>query len=283
VKAGRATEEDVDQAETEYSNALADLAQVQQNRAETQDALAVLCGTIPTNFQQAPDPLGIEAPEVPVGLPAAMMERRPDISEAERQMAAYNAQIGVAYAAFFPSVSLTGQGGYLSAHASDLFEWQNSIWSFGPSISLPIFEGGRNLAQLKSAHADYDQAVAKYRGTVLGAFRDVEDALADLRFVRERRLSLDKSVNSARRATELARHRFIVGESNYTDVIVAEEAQLTAERAQSQARGQSLYATVRLIKAVGGGWDSSSLKIEAPAPYPVYPLGSEAKLASPVP
>jgi multidrug efflux system outer membrane protein len=283
AKAGRATDEDVDQAETQYTNALADLAQVQQSRAETQDALAVLCGTMPTDFQQTPDPLGTEAPPVPVGLPATVLERRPDIAEAERQMAAYNAQIGVAYAAFFPTVSLTGQGGYLSARASDLFQWQNSIWSFGPSISFPIFEGGRNLSQLKSAHADYDQAVAKYRGTVLAAFRDVEDSLADLRFIRERRLALDKSVDSARRATDLAHRRFIVGESNYTDVIVAEETQLAAERAQSQARGQSLYASVRLVKAMGGGWDSSMLKREAPAPYPVYPLGSEAKLAPPAP
>jgi multidrug efflux system outer membrane protein len=283
VKAGRATEEDFDQAETDYTNALADLAEVQRSRAETQDALAVLCGTMPTNFIQPANPLATEAPPVPVGLPASVLERRPDIAEAERQMAAYNAQIGVAYAAFFPSVTLTGQGGYLSARASDLFQWQNTIWSFGPAINFPVFEGGRNLAQLKSAHADYDQSVAKYRGTVLAAFRDVEDSLADLRFIRQQRAALDKSVNSSRRATELARRRFIVGQSNYTDVIVAEETQLTAERAQSQARGQALYASVRLIKAMGGGWDSTTLKSEFPAPYPVYPLTSEAQFAPPDP
>jgi multidrug efflux system outer membrane protein len=283
IKAGRATEEDLDQAQTDYTNAQADLAQVQRSRAETQDALAVLCGTMPTNFNQPANPLGEEAPPVPVGLPASVLERRPDIAEAERQMAAYNAQIGVAYAAFFPSVTLTGQGGYLSARASDLFQWQNSIWSFGPAINFPIFEGGRNLAQLKSAHADYDQSVARYRGTVLNAFRDVEDSLADLRFIRQQRAALDQSVNSSRRATELARRRFIVGQSNYTDVIVAEETQLTAERAQSQARGQALYASVRLIKAMGGGWDSDSLKSESPAPYPVYPLTSEAEFAPPEP
>jgi multidrug efflux system outer membrane protein len=268
VKAGRATDIDVDQAETDYSNAQAELADVQRNRAETENALADLCGIMPGTFQEPSDPLGVEAPHVPVGLPASILERRPDIAEAERQMAAANAQIGVAYAAFFPSVSLTGQGGYLSAKASDLFNWENSVWSFGPSISLPIFLGGRNVAQLESSRADYQVTVAKYRGVVLDAVRDVEDALADLRFIARQRRALDAAVISSRRATDLARRRFIVGESNYTDVVVAEETQLAAERAQSQARGQSLYASVRLVKAMGGGWDASMLNLEQPAPYP---------------
>lgn len=278
VKAGRATDIDVAQAQTDYTNAMSDLADVQRRRAEMQDALAVLCGTMPGPSLQPGDPLNVEAPIVPVGLPATLLERRPDIASAERGMAAANAQIGVQYAAFFPTVTLTGQGGFLSASASDLFTWQNSIWSIGPSIRFPIFEGGRTLAEVNSARADYNEAVARYRGVVLGAVRDVEDSLADLHFIAQQRQALDQSVESSRRATELARRRFIVGESNYTDVIVAEEAQLTAERAQSQTRGQALYASIRLIKAMGGGWSSQALHPEQPGSLP---FNSTAKNVSP--
>ncbi len=269
VKAGLATNIDVSQAETDYTNAQADLADVQRRRAEMQDAIAVLCGIMPGEWLEPTNPLDVEAPAVPVGLPATVLERRPDIAEAERQMAAANAQIGVQYAAFFPTVTLTGQGGFLSASASDLFTWQNSVWSIGPSIRFPIFQGGQTIAQVKSARADYNQAVAHYRGVVLNAVGDVEDTLADLHFLARERQALDQSVASSRQATELARRRFIVGQSNYTDVIVAEETQLNAERSQSQTRGQSLYASIRLIKAMGGGWNSEALQPEQPGPFPI--------------
>jgi multidrug efflux system outer membrane protein len=275
LQAGRATSVDVAQAETNLSDAQAQLATVEQNRAETADALAVLCGTNPTELALPPHPLDLLPPAVPVGLPASLLERRPDVAEAERTMAAKNALIGVAYAAFFPSVSLTGQGGYLSARATNLFTWQNSIWSFGPSISLPIFAGGQNVSNLQIARAQYNQAVASYRGTVLKAVQDVENALADLRFLAEERTALLKSIASARQARDLEEKRFLVGQTNFTDVIVTEETRLSAERSASQVQGQLLYATVRLIKALGGGWDASQLRPEQPAPGP---FGSEAKL-----
>ena len=232
---------------------------------------------MPGQFLQPENPLGTEAPAVPVGLPTTLLEQPAfDIAQAElREMAAANAQIGVQYAAFFPTVTLTGQGGYLSASASDLFTWQNAIWSIGPSVQLPIFAGGRTLAQVNAARASYDESVARYRGVVLNAVRDVEDALADIHFIAKQRNALDQSVESSRHATDLAHKRFIVGQSNYTDVIVAEETELVAERAQSQARGQSLYASVRLIKAMGGGWNADMLRGEQPGPIPV---NSTAKL-----
>ncbi len=192
-------------------------------------------------------------------------------------MAARNAQIGVAYAAFFPAVSLTGQGGVLSARATDLFHWQNTMWTIGPSISLPVFDGGQNLSNLQVARAQYNQSVAAYRGVVLNAVKDVETALADLHFLAQESIALRKSVNSAREALDLEQKRFRVGQTNYTDVIVVDETRLTTERTDSQVRGQQLYASVRLIKALGGGWSSSQIQPEQPAPIP---FGSEAKLPS---
>lgn len=277
VQAGRATNVDVAQAETDLTNAEASLADVGQRRAETQDALAVLCGVNPSDQILAPHPLAVDEPPpvVPVGLPASLLERRPDIAEAERTMQAQNAAIGVAYAAFFPRVTLTGSGGYLSARATDLFTWPNTVWSFGPQVSLPIFDGGQNLSNLQAARASYKEAVARYRGTVLGSVRDVEDALADLRFLARENEALRQSVQSSRQATDLEKKRFLVGETNYTDVIVADETRLATERNRAQVRGQQFYATVRLIKALGGGWDAHSLAAEQPGPYP---FNAQAKL-----
>ena len=275
VEAGRATNVDVAQAQTDLTLAEAQLDAVQQDRAETQNALAVLCGTNASDLLIEPQPLDVNPPNIPAGLPASLLERRPDVAEAERAMAARNAQIGVAYAAFFPSVSLTGQGGVLSARATDLFRWENSVWSIGPSISLPIFDGGQNMSNLQIARAQYNQSVASYRATVLNSVKDVENALADLHFLAKETRALHESVVSARQATELQQKRFRVGQTNYTDVIVADETRLSTERSDAQVRGQQLYATVRLIKALGGGWDASSLNPEQPAPIP---FGSQATL-----
>jgi len=181
----------------------------------------------------------------------------------------------VAYAAFFPRVTLTGSGGYLSARATDLFTWPNTVWSYGPQVSLPIFDGGQNLSNLQAARANYSESVARYRSTVLDSVRDVEDALADLRFLAQENEALRQSVQSARQATDLEQKRFLVGETNYTDVIVSDETRLATERNRAQVRGQQFYATVRLIKALGGGWDARALNAEQPAPYP---FNAQAKL-----
>jgi multidrug efflux system outer membrane protein len=275
VEAGRATSVTVAQAETDLGNAQAQLGTIEQSRAETMDALAVLCGTNVDDLALPVRPLDMNPPSIPAGLPASLLERRPDIAEAERTMAAKNELIGVAYAAFFPSLSLTGQGGVLSARATDLFHWQNTIWSVGPSVSIPLFDGGQNLSNLQVARAQYNQSVATYRSTVLKAVKDVEDALADLRFLAQERSALEQSMQSSRQATDLQRKLFLVGQTNYTDVIVADETQLSTERNESQVRGQQLYATVRLIKALGGGWNARSLAPEKPAPIP---FGSQVAL-----
>jgi multidrug efflux system outer membrane protein len=279
VQAGRATNVDVAQAQTDLTNAEAQLDAVQQSRAETENALDVLCGSYAADLALPFHPLDKTPPPIiPVGLPASLLERRPDVAEAERTMAAKNAQIGVAYAAFFPAVTLTGQGGVLSARATDLFHWQNSIWSFGPSISLPVFDGGQNLSDLQLARAQYNESVAQYRSTVLNSVKDVENALADLHFLARETSALHQSVQTAREATDLQKKRFLVGQTNYTDVIVADENRLAIERNDAQVRGQQLYATVRLVKALGGGWNSAQLAPEHPAPIP---FGSETPLAKP--
>jgi multidrug efflux system outer membrane protein len=257
VKAGRATDVDVDQAQTQLSNTESDLASIEDERAKTVDALAVLCGQMASTFLVQPDPLTGPLPQPPIGLPASVLERRPDVAEAERNMAATNAQIGVAYAAFFPVVTLTGQGGFLSASASDLFNWTNSIWSIGPTIRLPIFEGGANEAKLKEARANYNEQASNYRGVVLSAVRDVEDSLADLRFLDRQQRALADSVQSSQKVTDLLEREFKVGQINYTDVTVAQQTELAAERSEAVLRGQQFAATVRLIKALGGGWNGN--------------------------
>ena len=171
-------------------------------------------------------------------------------------MAAKNAEIGVAYAAFFPSIKITGQGGYLSADTSSLFDWDNHLWSIGPSITLPLLEGGRNAADLKEARATYDEYVAKYRSSVLMAFKDVEDALLDIRKRGEQLAAEREAVDSARRATELARDRYSKGAANYLEVVDAERTQLSAESAVTDVHGQQLVASVKLIQALGGSWSS---------------------------
>ncbi|SDU23951.1 outer membrane protein, multidrug efflux system [Verrucomicrobium sp. GAS474] len=278
VRAGRATAVDFEQAKTELANSEADLAEVAQNRAETQNALAVLCGAAASGFavSESPLPADLLPPAIPVGLPATLLERRPDVARAERTMAARNAQIGVAYAAYFPKVSLTGQYGYLSASASNLFTKPSNIWSFGPSIDLPLFTGGQTTAQVKAARADYEGAVADYRGTVLEAFRDVEDALARQHFLAERAAALGRSAEAATKAREFSERRYRSGAVDYFEVTQSQRTELAARRAQAQVVGQRLYAGVRLIKALGGGWNEAQLMAEAPAPYPVLPLDSKA-------
>jgi multidrug efflux system outer membrane protein len=200
---------------------------------------------------------------VPAGLPADLLERRPDVAEAERELASANARIGVAKAAFFPVVRLTGSGGYVSGDIESLFNWESRVWSFGPSLSLPIFAGGRNLANMNRARSAYNEAVAKYRQRVLVAFGDVENSLSGLHFLAQQAEAQDRAVASARRAAELATQRYTAGIVSYLEVVIANRGSLVAERSQAQLTGQRLAASVQLIKALGGGWDQSEIQVAA--------------------
>jgi multidrug efflux system outer membrane protein len=202
-----------------------------------------------------------QPPEIPAGLPSDLLERRPDVAEAERQLAAANALIGVAKAAFFPVLRLTGSGGYLSADVENLFNWDSRVWSIGPSLSLPIFAGGRNLANYRQAQSAYDEAVAHFRQRALVAFGDVENSLSGIRHLADQYAAQQRAVSNARRAAELAGERYRSGIVSYLEVVDANREALLAERATDQLAGQRQIAAVQLIKALGGGWNERMFRL----------------------
>ena len=258
-EAGAGNELDVARAETELAAAQAELSALERQRAQVENAIAILTGNHPSQFQIAQDPnkstaWSPEPPVVPVGLPSDLLERRPDVAEAERQIAAANARIGIARAAAFPVVRLTGSGGYVSGDFQNLFDWDSRVWSIGPSISIPLFSGGRNRANNARAKAAYEEAVLLYRQQVLVAFADVENSLAALRYLAEQMAAQERALLNARRAAELAEVRYRSGIVGYLDVVDANRAVLQTERGSVQLAGQRLAASVQLIKALGGGW-----------------------------
>ena len=252
--AGAIAELDVVQAETELAAAQGDVADVRRQRAEMLHALALLCGQSATAFTLVESPLTAPVPAVPADLPANVLERRPDIAAAERTLASRNAQIGVAQAAYFPAISLTAQGGYLSASADRLFSANSRVWSIGPSVSLPVFTGARTAAEVRQARAAFEEAGEDYRQAVLNALKEVEDSLAQLRHRQEQAAAADRAVESAGRQKELAQVRYRAGASTYLPVADADRALCQQEELQAQLRGQRYVAAVRLIKALGGGW-----------------------------
>ena len=187
------------------------------------------------------------------------MERRPDVSIAERQLASANAKIGIAKAAFFPVLTLTGSGGYLSADVNTLFRWDSRTWTLGPSLSLPIFAGGRNRANYRRAKSAYEEAVAHYRQQVLVAFGDIENSLSGTRHLIDQAAAQQRAVASSQRAVELAMDRYRSGIVNYIEVVDASRDALQAERGNAQLAGQRLAAAVQLIKALGGGWQQQQI------------------------
>ena len=253
-QAGALAELDAVQAETELAASQSDLVDAIRQRAETLHALALLCGKSASSFSLQAQPLPGPPPLVPADLPANVLERRPDIASAERTLASRNAQIGVAQAAYFPAISLTGQGGFLRASADKLFTGESLVWSIGPSVSLPVFTGGRTKADVKQARAASDEAVANYRETVLTAIKEVEDSLTQIQNREEQAAAVDRAVNSARRQVELANARYAGGASTYLPVTDAERALRQEQLQQAQLRGERYAASVRLIKALGGGW-----------------------------
>jgi multidrug efflux system outer membrane protein len=257
-KTGAIAELDAVQAETALASAQADLADALRQRAETLHALALLCGRSATAFSLPEQPLRGPPPEVPGDLPANVLERRPDVASAERTLASRNAQIGVARAAYFPAISLTGQGGYLSASADELFTGDSRVWSIGPSVSLPLFTGGRTKAQVGQARASYTEGVANYRQAILTAVKEVEDSLMQIQSRKEQAAAVDRAVDSARRQMELAKARYSAGASTYLPVADAERTLRQEQVQQAQLRGERYAASVRLIKALGGGWGTNA-------------------------
>lgn len=250
---------DVARAETELANAQAETSTLERRRVATEHALAVLVGEASTNFSLSlPQNRNRELPRLSAGLPSTLLERRPDIAAAERRIIASNARIGVAKAAFFPVFSLTGSAGYASNELSSLFAWDNRTWSLGPFISMPVFNVGRNRAQLAQAEAAWQESVALYRQQVLVAFREVDDALADIRILGEQAEAQQRAVDSARKAADLSGKRYRAGMVSYLEVVVSERTALATELLANLVLEQQFQASVSLIKALGGGWDSAA-------------------------
>ena len=257
-KAGTISETDISRARTELSNARADFADAKRLRHETANTLSLLCGEPAGQTQFTERPLGTNAPvSVPAGLPADLLERRPDIASAERLVAARNADIGVVTANFFPSVKLTGQAGYLSRDLDSLFSPDSRAWSFGPSVSLPLTGYGLIAARVRQAKAAREEAIANYRQAVLTAIKDVETSLAQIRYCAEQSAALGESLASATMATELTRQRYDRGVVSYLELLDADRTRLQVELRHVQVNAQQHIASVRLIKALGGGWQEN--------------------------
>lgn len=254
-RGGEISKLDVNRAETELATAQADAVGLQRRRTEFENALAVLVGLPASEFSLTPQSMDLQPPVIAAGLPAALLQRRPDIARSQRLVAAANARIGIAETAFFPAVSLFGSGGFESRGLSSLFDANNRVWALGPAVSLPIFEGGRNRANLNRARAAWEETVANYRQQTLVAFQEVEDGLAGLRLLAEQAVFLDEAVRAARRAAELSGKRYDAGMVSYLEVVDAERTTLQSERLAIQLLGARLQTSVFLIRALGGGFD----------------------------
>lgn len=254
---GIATLADVAQAEAQLASAEAQQAGIQRQRALVEHAIAILVGQIPSTFSLERAEPKFMVPPIPTGMPSTLLERRPDIAAAERNVAAANQQIGLARAAWLPSVNL---GGELLFQGTSWVGSSLYTWSVGPSAALSLFEGGRHMAENEAAWAAYEAQVANYRQTVLQAFKDVEDNLAALNHLKTEAAAQERAVKASREAVRLSMSQYEGGMTTYLQVVTTQTALLSNERSALDVQGQRLVAAVNLIKALGGGWQSEDLQ-----------------------
>jgi multidrug efflux system outer membrane protein len=251
---GISSELEVKQAKTLVDQTKAQAQALDVQRAQLEHAIAVLDGRAASDFSLPKAPFDGLPPSIPAGLPVDLLERRPDIAEADRNVAAATAQIGVAKTAYLPQISLTGYAGFESTNATSIFNWQNALASLGAAALTPVFNGGRIRADVDRAKAAYRGSLAQYGKTVLTAYQEVEDQLAALRILSGEAESENDAVEDARRAEEIAMNRYKAGLVSYLDVVFAQTTLLSNERVATQISGQRMVATVVLVKALGGGW-----------------------------
>lgn len=263
LRGGIVTRMDVDQAASQLAGVEAQLATVKRQRAQLEHAVAVLTGQTPSSFNLARGELAAHIPGVPAELPSVLLERRPDVAAAERRVAVANQQIGLARAAWFPTVSLGGEyiGTGTGWHAAPLW-----AWSVGPSAALSIFSGGRHLAENEAAWAAYEAEVASYRQTVLEAFRDVEDCLSDLEHLKVGAEAQDRALTASQSALKVADSQYRGGLTTYLQVVTSQEAVLSAGRSAIELQSERLQTTVGLIKALGGGFRTEDLQVLEKSP-----------------
>lgn len=257
--AGLVAKSDVIQAQTQLKSAQASALDNGVTRAQVEHAIALLVGKTPAEFSLPRAPLTAVAPPVPQGLPSMLLERRPDVAAAERRVASANAKIGVAKAAYFPSLTLSASGGYQSSTFADWFTLPGRVWSLGPQLAQTIFDGGARDAATDQAIATYDGTVATYKQTVLTAFQDVEDNLAALRILEQEAAVQGEALQAARQAVTLVLNQYKAGTVSYVNVITAQATALSAEISALNILNRRMAASVLLAKALGGGWDGHSL------------------------
>ncbi len=282
--AGVAARSDVIQAQTQLQSAQASAIDNGVQRAQDEHAIAVLVGEPASSFSLPPMPLTATPPAVPAQVPSALLERRPDIASAERKAAAANEQIGIAIAAFFPSLTLSATGGFQSSVFSQLLTVPSRFWTVGPQLAATLFDAGLRRAKTEAARAAYDESVATYRQTVLTAFQDVEDNLASQRILEREIVVQQQAVESARQALAIVTNEYKAGTVGFLNVLTAQTTAFTAEQKLQTIAGQRMVSSVGLVKALGGGWDVSQMNREtgdvaAPAPLP---SSASAPAATPV-
>jgi NodT family efflux transporter outer membrane factor (OMF) lipoprotein len=263
--AGTVSRVDLAQAETQYQQTRAQLVAEAANRAIFEHAIAALIGRAPSEFSLPPAPPPRTVPTVDAGIPSALLERRPDIAAAERQMASANAAIGVAVGAYYPSITLNASINFVSTMLANLLSISNAVWSLGPALAGTAIDGGARAAQVESTRAAYDGTVATYRQTVITAFQQVEDALVQQRILQQQEEVQAAAVASARQAEQLALNQYRAGTVPYTTVIQTQTAALSAELALLNVRLGRLTASANLVTALGGGWRD----VELPPPVPI--------------
>src|SRR5579864_7067271 len=262
---------DVAQQQTLLDSTVTQLYLLQQQRAQFEHAIAALTGNPASAFTVPVAPLTAVPPPVPLGMPSDLLERRPDIATAERAMAQENALVGVAQTAFYPQFTISGGGGFQSISLGSLISAPSAFWSLGGDLLQPIFNGGRNRANLAATKSAYDESVANYRESVLTAFQQVEDSLSGLNSLSQAAQSQSTAVTDARRALEIANNRYVGGLTTSLDVITSQSVLLTNERLATQLLGQQMVTSVLLVKALGGGWDASAIQNEQ-----VHPTATQA-------
>ena len=270
--AGVALQSDVALAESQLAQAQAAAVDLEATRAQLEHAIAVLTGRAPAQFSlarvPANQPLALQQPASPAGLPSELLEHRPDISAAERRAALANANIGVAQAAYFPQLTLSAGGGFSAAALGNLFDTPSRVWSLGAALAQTIFDGGLRRAHTAQAEAEYDIAVAQYKETVLGAFQQVEDDLALLRLLDQESKLQDQAVRSSQQAEQLALNQYRAGTASYLSVVTAQTLSLTNQRTAVQLRGRLLAAGISLVAATGGGWSAHDTPAAAATAQP---------------
>ena len=259
LEGGASPRSDVAQAKTQLDDARVQDTDVGVQRAAYEHAIAVLVGKPPAEFSLAPTPLNLAPPKIPVGVPSELLERRPDIAAAERRAAEANEQIGIARAAYFPTVSLGATAGYESTQVANLLSGPNALWAVGPELAETLFDAGRRRATSQAAWANYDARAANYRQTTLSAFQEVEDNLAALRILEEETQQQRQATSSAEDWLQVSTNRYKGGVDNYLQVIIAQTSALSNERNEADILRRRMDATILLVKALGGGWNTSEL------------------------